>query len=63
MFGTARMGVTPKHGVVDTDFTVHGTENLYVVDSSVFPTNTGVNPQHPIMGIAMHAAKRLAEKV
>ena len=62
MFGTARMGVTPERGVVAPDFTVHGTDNLYVVDSSIFPTNTGVNPQHPIMGIAMHAAKKLAER-
>jgi choline dehydrogenase-like flavoprotein len=31
-----------------------------VIDSSVFPTNTGVNPQHAIMGVAMHAAKKLA---
>lgn len=60
MFGTARMAIEERSGVVDSNFTVHGTENLYVVDSSVFPTNTGVNPQHPIMGVAMHAAKKLA---
>jgi len=61
LFGTARMSVEPGDGVVGTDFAVHGTENLFVVDSSIFPTNMGVNPQHPIMGIAMHAAKKIAE--
>lgn len=60
MFGTARMSLAARDGVVGPDFSVHGTENLYVVDSSVFPTNTGVNPQHTIMGVAMLAAKRLA---
>jgi choline dehydrogenase-like flavoprotein len=60
MFGTARMSVAEADGVVGPDFAVHGTKNLYVVDSSIFPTNTGVNPQHAIMGVAMHAAKRLA---
>ena len=61
LFGTARMAERPTDGVVGLDFRVHGSENLYVVDSSVFPTNLGVNPQHPIMGVAMLAAKRIGE--
>jgi len=59
LFGTARMSVRPQDGVVGTDFSVHGARNFYVIDSSVFPTNLGVNPQHAIMGIAMHAAKQI----
>jgi choline dehydrogenase-like flavoprotein len=47
-------------GVVDLDFRVHDTENVYVVDSSVFPTNLGVNPQLTIMAMAQIAAQRLA---
>jgi choline dehydrogenase-like flavoprotein len=35
---------------------VHGTESLYVVDASVFPSNIGVNPQLAIMTLARHAA-------
>jgi choline dehydrogenase-like flavoprotein len=62
MFGTARMSVRPADGVVGPDFAVHGLENLYVIDSSVFPTNLGVNPQIAIMGIAMHAARQIGEK-
>ena len=62
LFGTARMSVRPQDGVVGTDFAVHGTKNLYVIDSSVFPTNLGVNPQHPIMGVAMLAAQRISER-
>lgn len=62
LFGTARMGLRAQEGVVGPDFRVHGTQGLYVIDSSVFPTNTGVNPQHPIMGVAMLAAKRIAER-
>jgi len=46
---------------VGADFGVHGRPGLYVVDSSIFPTNLGVNPQLAIMGIAMHAAKQIAE--
>ena len=59
LFGTARMSLRPEAGVVGPDFRVHGTENLYVVDSSVFPTNLGVNPQLTIMALARLAAERL----
>ena len=59
LFGTARMSPTAEAGVVGTDFRVQGTENLYVVDSSVFPTNLGVNPQLTIMALARLAAERL----
>ncbi len=62
LFGTARMSVRPSDGVVGTDFAVHGTRGLYVIDSSIFPTNLGVNPQHTIMGIAMHAAQQIAAR-
>lgn len=61
LFGTARMSVRAQDGVVGPDFAVHGTKNLFVADSSVFPTNTGVNPQHTIMAVAMHAANRIAQ--
>jgi choline dehydrogenase-like flavoprotein len=62
LFGTARMSPQPAGGVVGTDFAVHGRPGLYVVDSSIFPTNLGVNPQLAIMGIAMHAAKQIAAR-
>ena len=62
LFGTARMSVRPSEGVVGPDFSVHGTKNFYVLDSSIFPTNLGVNPQHAIMGIAMHAARQIAKR-
>jgi choline dehydrogenase-like flavoprotein len=62
LFGTARMSREPSGGVVGTDFAVHGTDNLHVLDSSVFPSNIGVNPQHAIMGVAMLGARRLLER-
>ncbi|CAN5462488.1 GMC family oxidoreductase [soil metagenome] len=61
LFGAARMGPDPKTSVVGTDFAVHGAKGLYVVDSSIFPTNLGVNPQHSIMALARLAATRIAE--
>jgi choline dehydrogenase-like flavoprotein len=63
LFGAARMGRDPSSSVVDRDFAVHGTSGLYVVDSSVFPTNLGVNPQHTIMAMSRLAAERVAARV
>jgi choline dehydrogenase-like flavoprotein len=60
LFGAARMGPDPRSSVVGSEFACHEAERLYVVDSSVFPTNLGVNPQHSIMAISRLAATRVA---
>jgi choline dehydrogenase-like flavoprotein len=38
--------------VVDAKGSVWGTKNLYVADSSVFPSASGVNPMVTVMSIA-----------
>jgi choline dehydrogenase-like flavoprotein len=43
-------------GVVDERFRVHGMENLYVCDASVFPSSVTVNPQLTVMAVADYAA-------
>lgn len=63
LFGAARMGPDPQRSVVGPDFRVHGIDGLYVVDSSVFPTNLGVNPQHTIMAMSRLASSRLADRL
>jgi choline dehydrogenase-like flavoprotein len=62
LFGGARMGPDPSASVVGPDFEAHEAKGLYVVDSSVFPTNLGVNPQHTIMAMSRLAATRIAER-
>ncbi|MGH2797757.1 MAG: GMC family oxidoreductase N-terminal domain-containing protein [Thermoleophilaceae bacterium] len=47
-------------GVVDPTFRVHGFENLFVCDASVFPTATTVNPQLTVMALADYAAPEIA---
>ncbi|MFZ0390309.1 MAG: GMC family oxidoreductase, partial [Calditrichia bacterium] len=39
-------------GVIDSRFKVHGTENLFVCDASIFPTTIGINPQLTIMAMS-----------
>jgi choline dehydrogenase-like flavoprotein len=62
LFGTARMGPTPQTGVVNPALESHELAGLYVVDSSVFPTNMGVNPQHTICAVSWLAAERIASR-
>ena len=50
----------PANGVVDPSFRVHGSENLYVCDASVFPSSLGVNPQLTVMALAHYAAPHIA---
>ncbi|KAL6868005.1 GMC oxidoreductase [Trichoderma novae-zelandiae] len=50
--GTCRMSATRESGVVDERGSVWGTSNLYVADSSVFPSASGVNPMVTVLSIA-----------
>jgi choline dehydrogenase-like flavoprotein len=43
-------------GVVDERFRIHGAENVYVCDASVFPSSVTVNPQLTVMAVADYAA-------
>ncbi|HXX66023.1 MAG TPA: GMC family oxidoreductase [Polyangiaceae bacterium] len=49
----------PRVGVVDADFAVHGTDNLFVCDASVFPSCVRVNPVATILALANCAAARI----
>lgn len=62
LFGTARVGPDARGGVVGPELEAHDLPGLYVFDSSVFPSNIGVNPQHTISAVSWLAAERLAAR-
>jgi choline dehydrogenase-like flavoprotein len=62
LFGTAVMGNSSFSSVVGPDLQAHDLPGLYVTDSSVFPTNLGVNPQLSICAVSWIAAERIAER-
>lgn len=62
LFGTCRMASDPSRGVVRPDFRHHHVEGLYIADSSVFPSNTGVNPQTSILALAAICARRIGAR-
>jgi choline dehydrogenase-like flavoprotein len=49
----------PGKGVVDERFGIHGIENVYVCDASVFPSSVTVNPQLTVMALADYAAAHI----
>jgi choline dehydrogenase-like flavoprotein len=49
-----------SRGVVSPEFRVHGYDNLFVADASVFPTSIGVNPQLTVMALADYAGPFVA---
>jgi choline dehydrogenase-like flavoprotein len=53
------MNADPKLGVVDPNLKVHGTGNLYVAGSSVFPTSGIANPTLTILALVMRLADHL----
>lgn len=61
--GTARMGSDPRTSVVDADCRVHGTDNLYVAGSAVFPTSGQATPSLTLTALACRLAEHLKATV
>lgn len=57
--GTLVTGRDSRHAVVDANGKVFGMENLYVVDGSVLPRSSRVNPALTIYAWALRVASRL----
>ncbi|KAI9690247.1 MAG: hypothetical protein M1822_009208 [Bathelium mastoideum] len=61
--GTCRMGSNSRTSVVDPKGKVWGTEGLYVMDASVFPSASGVNPMITNMAISDWTSRELAKEM
>jgi choline dehydrogenase-like flavoprotein len=61
--GTARFGTDPASSVLDTDCKAHELDNLYVVDSSFFPSIGAVNPTLTIIANALRVGEHLSQRV
>ena len=57
--GTTRMHPDPSRGVVDENCRVHGTSNVFVGGSSVFPTGGWAPPTLTIVALALRLADHL----
>jgi choline dehydrogenase-like flavoprotein len=61
--GTIRMAADPARGVVDANCRVHGTPNLFIASSAVFPTSSQANPTLLITALSARLAAHIARRV
>jgi gluconate 2-dehydrogenase alpha chain len=60
VMGGMTMGNDPATSVTDGSGRVHGLDNVYVADGSVFVTSGAHNPTNTIMAVALRNMRRLA---
>jgi choline dehydrogenase-like flavoprotein len=61
--GTCRFGTDPATSVLDPDCKAHEVDNLYVVDTSFFPSIGAVNPALTAMANAIRVGEHLTERL
>jgi choline dehydrogenase-like flavoprotein len=61
--GTCRFGTDPASSVLDTNCKAHELDNLYVVDTSFFPSIGAVNPALTAMANALRVGDHLRERL
>src|SRR5262249_59044514 len=60
IMGGMMMGADPAASVTDPYGRVHGLDNAYVADGSVFVTSGAHNPTNTIMAVALRNMRHLA---
>jgi len=61
--GTCRFGLDPATSVLDVNCKAHELDNLYVVDTSFFPSIGAVNPALTAIANAIRVGEHLAERL
>ncbi|HSM80436.1 MAG TPA: GMC family oxidoreductase [Nodosilinea sp.] len=61
--GTCRMGTDPGTSVLDLHCRAHELDNLYVVDSSFFPSSASVGPALTVIANALRVGSHLLERL
>jgi choline dehydrogenase-like flavoprotein len=65
LVGTAKMGTSPKNSVVNKFGQCHDVKNLFIIDSSIFPSSSGVNIASTVQAVSLmisdHIKKNLTK--
>jgi choline dehydrogenase-like flavoprotein len=61
--GTVRFGTDPTTSALDVNCKAHDVDNLYVVDTSFFPSSGAVNPALTAMANALRVGDHLLERL
>ncbi len=58
-----RFGTDPERSALDVNCCAHDVDNLYVVDTSCFPSSSAVNPALTAMANALRVGDHLLERL
>jgi choline dehydrogenase-like flavoprotein len=61
--GTVRFGTDPERSALDVNCKAHDLDNLYVVDTSFFPSSAAVNPALTAIANALRVGDHLLERL
>src|SRR5918995_2368057 len=61
--GTVRFGADPRRSALDVNCKAHDLDNLYVVDTSFFPSSSAVNPGLTAIANALRVGDHLLERL
>jgi choline dehydrogenase-like flavoprotein len=61
--GTCRFGEDPTTSVLNLNCQTHDVDNLYVVDSSFFPSSASVSPALTVIANALRVGDRIIERL
>jgi choline dehydrogenase-like flavoprotein len=61
--GTVRFGTDPRTSALDVHCKAHDVDNLYVVDTSFFPSSSAVNPALTAMANALRVGDHLIDRL
>jgi choline dehydrogenase-like flavoprotein len=61
--GTVRFGEDPRTSALDVNCKAHDLDNLYVVDTSFFPSSSAVNPALTAMANALRVGDHLIDRL
>ncbi len=61
LMGGCAIGTGERTSVVNPAFQVHGCENLYTADTSIFPNAPGINPALTVMALAYKLGQELVK--
>ncbi len=59
LMGGCAIGIDAKNSVVNPDFQVHDHKNIYIADTSIFPSAPGINPSLSAMAFSVKLAQQL----
>ena len=63
LVGTAKMGTTKKNSVVNKFGQCHDVKNLFIVDSSIFPSSSGVNIASTVQAVSLMISDHIKENL